>query len=160
MQFKSLWRTTRSTLGVPAWPSWSSALSQTPCCSTHCIIRALGEKKIDQMAAQTQIGSHPQDAERPPICSESTVVPSMLRELAAAGPLLQVKKGTIYYKGPSLNQSANSLWWSGSRSGLWALSSPRYCYLCVTATFCQCITGLKDDARYLLIFLGAILENQ
>lgn len=35
------------------------------------------ERKIDQMAAQTQIGSHPQDAERPPICSPCVLNPQL-----------------------------------------------------------------------------------
>lgn len=83
--------------------------------------------------------------------SKSTVVPSMLRELAAAGPLLWVKKETIYYKGPSLNQSWNLLRRAGSRGSSQVLSCLHSCYLCIPATFGQSVTGAW---RRCLVFIS------
>lgn len=40
----------------------------------------------------------------------------MLRELAAAGPLLRVKKGPIYNKEPSLIHSVDPLWRLGAEA--------------------------------------------
>lgn len=108
-----------------------------PHCSTHCIIWASGEK-IDQMAAQTQIGSRPQDAERLPICSPCVLNPQLCppcweswQQLASC---CERRKEQFITKGP-LNQSSNPLLRSGNRGGLGVLSCPHSCYLCILTTF-------------------------
>ena len=126
MELKSLYRTTRNTLGDAVCPA-GPALSLPDTTRLHTLHNESigGEKKrIDQMAAQTQIGSPSQDAERPPSCSPCELNPQLCpprweswRQLI---PLLWVKKGTIYYKGPSLNQSLNLLPGLGAEVLYWA----------------------------------------
>lgn len=126
MELKYLYRTTRNPLGDTVCPP-GPALSLPDTMRFHTLHNESfwgRKKRTDRMAALTQIGSPSQEAERVPSCSPCKLNPQLCpprweswRQLT---PLLRVKKRTIYYKGPSLNQSLNLLPGLGAEVTYWA----------------------------------------
>lgn len=128
---RGFWRTARLAFWTSAWSSGLVLFlrSHAPSQITKYEHQ---EEKIDQMAAQTQTGCYPWDAERLPhllcLTSKSTVVPSMLGEPAAAGPLLWATYQEQFITKAFSQSILQSTWCLGAEAACTKVPSLLFCF--------------------------------
>ena len=116
------------------------SLSQTPQDSTQCIMRALGEKKKNRSNGSPDPNWQPfsrcwEAAQLLSLRAKLTIVPSTLRELAAADPPAASEERNNLLQRAFSKSIFESAPWAGSRSVVLGVSCFCYPSPCVLSTF-------------------------